>query len=247
MASVTHSLVQKTMPMLLSLSDLRDGDYAVSLQVSHHHIHTFLYCHDIAFNDEVGIMRLLIGRRYAGKFFDFTGARPLVKALDVTVLANCDGTPAVDFYEVVTSKEAQAIAICAHWRDECRKSDDTGVDEQFRHFADSTDIFVAIRAGKAQVAAQAVTNIVAIQNIRAAAQLVQTFFRGMCDSRFSCAGKTCEPAQDAPVAIHLLTSQAGNGGMVPDSIRVLRFHGRTKSVELAGSNAKRDVMPATNR
>jgi hypothetical protein len=49
------------------------------------------------------------------------------------------------------------------------------------------------------------------------------------------------------VAIHLLTSQAGNGGMVPDSIRVLRFHGRTKSVELAGSNAKRDVMPATNR
>ncbi|MCY1247679.1 hypothetical protein D9M72_610320 [compost metagenome] len=59
-----------------------------------------------------------------------------------------------------------------------RNDDQPGVVQQVRHFGDAPDVFRAIRGGEAEVAAEAMADIVAIEDIGKPAALHQGLFQG---------------------------------------------------------------------
>ena len=80
----------------------------------------------------------------------------------------------MDFNEVaVCDQSPRLVAVCAEGRHKGRQHDDAGVQKQLGHFADATHVLPPVGIGKAQVLAEAVADVVAIQHIGGQAALEQ--------------------------------------------------------------------------
>ena len=79
-----------------------------------------------------------------------------------------------DLDELVGIDElAHHLALGAERRDERAQDDHACVDEQLRDFADTADVLHAIGVGEAEVAIQAVADVVAVEHVSVRATRVQ--------------------------------------------------------------------------
>ena len=65
------------------------------------------------------------------------------------------------------------LPLCAERRDERTQHDQARVDEQLGDFADAPDIFHAVGVGEAEIAVQAVANVVAVEHVGMSAARVK--------------------------------------------------------------------------
>ena len=115
---------------------------------------------------------------------------------------------------------AHAFAVSAKGRDERGQHDHARFHEEFGHFADAADVLHTVFAREAQVAAQSVTDVVAVQHEGAATLPVQGLFNGMGQRGFARAGQSGEPDNRAAMAVLRFTPCAGDGGVMPDDVLV---------------------------
>ena len=80
--------------------------------------------------------------------------------------------------------------------------DQAGIGHQLGDLGDAADVFDAVGVGEAEVAVQAVADIVAIEQIGVAAERVQLLFDEVGDRRFAGAGKAGEPQHGGLLALH---------------------------------------------
>src|SRR6266404_5652811 len=89
---------------------------------------------------ELGRERRLVRGGDAGELLDLAGARLLVEAFHVALLADLDRALDVHLDEISGHEGAHLIAVGAVRRDEGGERDDAGVGEELRDLADAADV-----------------------------------------------------------------------------------------------------------
>ena len=92
---------------------------------------------------------------------------------------------------------ARHLPVGAERRDEGADHDQPGVAHQLGDLADPADVLDAVGVGEAEVAVEPVTDIVAVEQHRVAADRQQLLFETVGDRRFAGAGQPGEPQHRA--------------------------------------------------
>ena len=125
-----------------------------------------------------GFERWFIGVVNAGEAPQFTAPGPPIEALYITLFTYFDGRIDVDLDE--TSDRMPHFIPHGAIGGDCRYQDDDAVPgQQSSDVADTTDVFVPIRFGEAQSAAQMPPEIIAVQRFDAESTLRQEFVNGV--------------------------------------------------------------------
>lgn len=110
------------------------------------------------------IDRCFIGRVETGEILDLSGLGLGVKALRVAPHAFVDRRVNEDLDEFALRHQApHHLALGVIGRDERANDDQTGLGQQLRYFAGAADILDPVGLGEAEVAVEAVTDVVAVQ------------------------------------------------------------------------------------
>ena len=136
------------------------------------------------------VFRRFVGRIDAGEVLDRAAERPGVEALRVAPGAFLEGRVDEDLDEFALGHQfARHAPLGAERRDEGDDDDQPGVGHQPRHFGDAADVLDAVLVGEAEVAVQAVADIVAVEDVGVAARGVQLLFEQVGDRRLAGAGQ----------------------------------------------------------
>jgi hypothetical protein len=123
------------------------------------------------------------------------------------------------FQKVVGADDSpDPLTVFTHGGDETTQGDKAGIEKQVDHFGDPAEILAALFGAEAQTGAQAMADIVAIQDKGAAAQDMELLFHGMGKRGFPGPGKPRKPEGAGTMAIQELTPLAGDSGVMPDYI-----------------------------
>jgi hypothetical protein len=147
---------------------------------------TFLQRHFASIDGYIRIGWRLIGGTDAGKFLDFPLARLGVHPFRVAFLTNRERRFAVNFQKVTMRNQgAYLFTLGTQGGDECGKDDGAGFKKEFGDFADAAQIFGAVIETEAEVATEAVANIVAIEDEGSTTVGMQHLFNGVCQGGFA--------------------------------------------------------------
>ena len=191
---------------------------------------------------DLGIFRHFVRRGDAGELLDLTSARLFVEPLRIALLADFHGRIDEDLDKIAPAFERDftgAAAVGEIGRNERGDDDEPGISHEFADFADAPDIFDAILWREAEVAIQAVADVVAIEHINVQAELEEFAFERVGDRAFARAGKAREPDDRAFVTVAQRTFRCGDFAFAPEN--VLRFDLRAVGVNAAENDpAARD-------
>ena len=119
---------------------------------------------------------------------------------------------------------ADGGAVGAVGADEAGEGDHPRVGEEFARLADAPDVFGAVGGGEAQVAAEAVADVVAVQSVRGPAGVHERLLQRGRDGAFAAAGQAGEPNGRPPLPHRRAAVGGGDRAGVPRQI--VRFHRR---------------------
>jgi hypothetical protein len=88
---------------------------------------------------------------------------------------------------------ARHAPLVAERRNEADEDDQAGIHHQLRHLGNAPDVFHPVRLGEAQVAIQAMANVVAVEQIGVLAVGVQALLQQIGDGRFARPRQPGEP------------------------------------------------------
>jgi hypothetical protein len=120
----------------------------------------------------------------------------------------------LDELAVVEDLAGQA-ALGAERRDEGGQHDQAGVDHQLGDLGDPADVLDPVLLGEAEVAVEAVPDIVAVQQIGVAAQGVQALFDQVGDGRLARPRQARQPHHPAALALEGGARGLADVGVLP--------------------------------
>jgi hypothetical protein len=178
---------------------------------------------------QLRVGRRLVRRGDPGELLDLAGARLLVEALHVALLADLDRAVDEDLDEIAGLHErAHLVAVGPIRRDEGRDGDDAGVGEELRDLADAPDVLGAILGREPEILVQAVPDVVAVEDVGADAALGEPLLEVDRDGGLARAREPGQPYGRALVTVQLLAILAVHRALVPDDVRrfLFRHEGR---------------------
>ena len=121
---------------------------------------------------DFGLFRRFVGRIDAGEVLDLAAQRPARRgpsgrAWRIPRTA-CRRTPRRTRPRAISSRAMRALG--AERRDEGDEHDQPGIGHQPRHFGDAADVLDAVGLGEAEIAVEAVADIVAVEDVGVAAR-----------------------------------------------------------------------------
>ncbi|MNE86756.1 hypothetical protein D3C80_1838860 [compost metagenome] len=105
-------------------------------------------------------------------------------------------------------------------RDKRSQHDLSGIHHQFCHFTHATDVFTTIIISEAQITAQPVANVIAIEQIRADTLRMQRLLQRASDGGFPRTRKPGEPQYGTAMAMLFLAICTRNRVRMPDNILI---------------------------
>src|SRR5262249_47543972 len=111
-----------------------------------------------------------------------------------------------------------AIAVGAIRRDERRQVDDAAVGEELRDLADAADVLGPIFGREAEIGVQAVTDVVAVEDVSAHAAIPERLLQRDRDGRLPGPGEAREPHRATLVTGDLLAIVSGDVAGMPDDV-----------------------------
>ena len=121
------------------------------------------------------------------------------------------------------------FAVVTIGRNKCGNRDHPGLIEQTRYFGDAADVLLAFFGGEAEIAIQAVTDIVAIEDETKFAVGDELFFEFLGDGRFAGTAQPGQPDGHAALAEDFLPVGHGHGGLFAHDITIRERGGRRGS------------------
>lgn len=134
----------------------------------------------VGLDDDLGVLRGLVGGGDAGEVLDLAGAGLLVEALRVALLGDLDGDIDVDLDEgegFVLAGAADGVQIAgdltvgAVGGDEGGEGDGGAVGKELGDLGDAADVLVAVGLGEAEVLVEAEADVVAVEAVRGEAEV----------------------------------------------------------------------------
>ncbi len=140
------------------------------------------------------MLRRLVGRIDAGEVLERAAVRLGVEALGVAAPAFLDRRVDEHLDELALADEiAHHPPLGAERRDEGAQHDQSGIDEQLRHLADPADVLDAVGVGEAEIAVEAVADVVAVEHVGVMAPAMQLGLDELGDGRFARRREAGEP------------------------------------------------------
>ena len=96
---------------------------------------------------------------------------------------------------------------------------------EFGHFGGAADVLFAVFGGEAEIAVEAVAQVVAVEEEGAAAQGEESTFQRFGDGGFARSGKAGEPEDGGFVAVEFLAHGAGDARLLPGDVTGLAAFG----------------------
>jgi hypothetical protein len=125
----------------------------------------------------------------------------------------------VDLDEIAgIDQGAGAAAVVAEGGHKRRQHHHAGIEKQLGHFADAADVLLTVGIGEAQVGAEAMAHVVAIEHITGQPLLKQGRIDGIGQGALAGAAQPREPEDGAAVAPLVRPGRPGHGGVVPDDV-----------------------------
>lgn len=160
-----------------------------------------------------------IGGIDAGEVLDLASAGFLVEALGVALFTGIHWRIHKHFNELASREQlAHHAAFAGKGRDEGAHDDQARVGEEFAHFTYPADVFYPVVVGKAQIAAQAVAHVVAVQQEGVVTAFVQGDVQGVGDGGFAASAQAGEPEQAGLLVFVGGALSAGDFVVVPDYV-----------------------------
>ena len=148
------------------------------------------------------MLRPLVRRIDAGEVGQPTATRLRVQAFRIARFRDVERHVDEHFAKLVRRDEAsREPALRAERRDERYKHDEASVNHQARDFRDAAYVFDAIGLRESQIRIQAVTNVVAIEQIRVHAESMQALLDEVRDRRLAGSRQPGEPYDAWRVAL----------------------------------------------
>ena len=110
---------------------------------------------------------------------------------------------------------ARHLALGAEGRDEGDEHDEAGIGHQAGDVGDTADVLDAVSVGEAEIAVEAVADVVAVEDEGVAAQLVEAFLQRVGDGGFAGAGEAGEPEDAGRLRLLLGEGLAGHINRLP--------------------------------
>ena len=160
-----------------------------------------------------------VGRVDACEVLDLAGASFFVEALRVAFFAGIQWRIYEHLNELAGREQlAHHAAFAGEGGNKGAHDDQARVGEEFAHLAHPADVFYPVVVGKAQIAAQAVAHVVAVQQEGVVTAFVQGNVQGVGDGGFAAAAQAGEPEQAGLLVLIGGTLGAGNFMIVPDYV-----------------------------
>ena len=93
----------------------------------------------------------------------------------------------------LVSKSSRAYPLGSEGRDERDNRDEAGIDHEPGNFRDTPDVLHPVGISEAEIAIEAVPDVVAIQDVGVHAALEEQLLKFVCDRRLAGARETREP------------------------------------------------------
>jgi hypothetical protein len=107
----------------------------------------------------------LVGRAETGELAYFTSASAAIKALNVATFAGGQVSGHIHLKETVRADTPACLcARGAQGRNQGHHTEESGIGKQFGHFSGTPNIFTPVGLGKAEVPAQALPQVIAVQH-----------------------------------------------------------------------------------
>ncbi len=150
---------------------------------------------------------------------NYSGPGLGIEALNISGFAHIQCGITEDLDEVTVGGYVSGnLAVCAEGGDEGGQYHGAALQEQFGEFTDTADVLFAIVIGKAEVGAEPVAHVIAIQHEGAGAEVIESILQGVGQGGFARAGEAGEPDHGALVPVLLLAQVTGDGGLVPNNV-----------------------------
>jgi hypothetical protein len=132
----------------------------------------------VGWEGELGFFRFLVRGGDAGELLDFLVAGLGVEALGVAFLADIERGLDEDFHELVLEEHgADLVPVFAVGGDERGDADEAGIGEELGDLTYAADVFLAFMGGEAEVGAQAMADVIAIEDVGVFAEVKEFAFQ----------------------------------------------------------------------
>ena len=184
-----------------------------------HQLHRFSQILAAGVDLQFRCFRGFVGAGDSGELLDLASAGLGVETLGIAGFAHVQVCGAVDLKEVTVVNQLPGfVPVGTEGRDEGCEHNYARIEKELRHLSDAADVFLPVRIGEAQVLAEAVADVVAIQHIGGQAPREQGCVHGIGQGAFARAGKTGEPEDGAAMAALLSPGCPVDGGLVPGDV-----------------------------
>ena len=168
---------------------------------------------------QLGRFRCFVGAGDAGEFLDLPRPCLGVEAFGVAGFADLEVCGAEHLEEVTVLHQVPGLVpVCTEGRHKGGQHDHARIQEQLGHLTDAADILLTVGIGEAQVFAEAVADVVAIQHIGGESPLEQGCIDGIGQGALARAGEPGEPKNGAAVPTLLRALVAAHGGLMPGDV-----------------------------
>ena len=135
---------------------------------------------------ELRLFGCLIGAGDSCEFFDFPCPCFGIEPFGVALFANAEIGCAVNLDEVsCVHKGSCLIAVSSEWGYKCSQNDHACIEEQLGYLPNATNVLLSVGIGKAQVLAEAVANVVAVQHVSGKSAFKQSSIDGIGQGAFA--------------------------------------------------------------
>lgn len=148
-------------------------------------VHAFFQVQFLAIEDEIRLHRFLEGTVPAGEVLDFALGGLGIEAFDIAGGAGFVASPDINLEKISAENAAGDIAEFAARGDGGDDRDDALGGEKPGDLGDAADVFEAVIVREAKVRVEAGAHVIAIEDDRGAALLVQHALGGIGDGGFS--------------------------------------------------------------
>src|SRR5690242_7762222 len=127
-------------------------------------------------------LRRLIGAVDACEVFDFSAPCLSIQSFHVTALTFRQRGVHKDFDELARIEQfANHLTLRSEWRNKGNDHNESRVDQEFRDFTDTANVFYPIGFSESQIPIEPVANVIAIQDVSVLAIRIQTLFQKIRD------------------------------------------------------------------
>ena len=131
---------------------------------------------------------------HSGKILDLATTGTGIKALDIALLADAQRGADINLMKIVLADNPGGhLTELVGRADECGNGHNAGIYKQLAHFGNTADVFHTVLFRETEIAVDARTDIVAVENAAKNAALVQFALQTQSDGALAGTGKTGEP------------------------------------------------------